>query len=304
MNLLFSQGGRFDSGGMRGGQISNKLTGSYEKLILNNSNINDRDKIIIIHKSHAQNIPLLHHLKNNNNILVFDVVDWLGDAGVKKYDPNNNKDCPNFFPGLFHSYFDGYIVNNTKMKEWWYKNMDSDKTKPIFVIPHHWDSTFRNLPKKEYSTTPYFYFLGYKGHANQNCLYLDELYSKGLINEIRGNKTWLNDRPENGCQFNIRYYESWEYCFKPATKVTCAASMGSVIITTNDWSVQDILPKEYPYLLLDDSLESVETMIEKVKTTYNKSEWFLAKEIMKQINIDYSLDNIIQLYVQLLNNFK
>ena len=47
--------------------------------------------------------------------------------------------------------------------------------------------------------------------------------------------------------------------------------MDSVIITTNDWSVQDILPKEYPYLLLEDNLESVENMIEKVKLTYNKT---------------------------------
>lgn len=303
INLLFSQGGRFDSGGMRGGQISNKLTGSYEKLILNNDNINIKNKIVIIHKSHSQNILLLHHLKNNNNTLIFDVVDWLGEEGVKKYNPNNNKDCPNFFPDLFYSYFDGYIVNNTKMKKWWYENMDKNKSKPIFIIPHHWDSTFYNLPKKHYSSTPYFYFLGYKGHENQNCLYIDELYSKGLISEIRDNKTWFSDKPENGCQFNIRAFESWEYCFKPATKISCAASMDSVIITTNDWSVQDILPKEYPYLLLEDNLESVENMIEKVKLTYNKSEWILAKEILKEVFNKTNLDNIIKEYLKINENF-
>ena len=302
-NLIFSQGGKMDSGGMRGGQISNKLTNSYEELILNNNNINSKNKIIIVHKSHASNIQLLHHLKSNNNTLIFDVVDWLGDKGVKKYDSNNNKNCPNFFPDLFHSYYDGYIVNNTKMKKWWYENMDKDKSKPIFIIPHHWDLTFKNLPIKDYNKSPYFYYLGYKGHTNQNCLHIDKLMSEQLIYEDRGNKTWFNDKPKDGCQLNIREFESWEYCFKPATKISIAAAMDSVIITTNDWSVQDILPNEYPYLLKSSKYEEVKLMIEKVKSTYQSSEWNLAKEILESVYHSTSLDLIIEKYKEINESF-
>ena len=47
-NLLFSQGGISDSTGLRGGQISHKLTGQYEPLILNygdNINVKNNNKI-------------------------------------------------------------------------------------------------------------------------------------------------------------------------------------------------------------------------------------------------------------------
>ena len=45
--ILFSKGGIDNSTGVRGGQISHKLCGMYEPLILNNQNIHSRDKIVI-----------------------------------------------------------------------------------------------------------------------------------------------------------------------------------------------------------------------------------------------------------------
>ena len=79
--------------------------------------------------------------------------------------------------------------------------------------------------------------------------------------------------------------------------------MDSVIITTNDWSVQDILPNEYPYLLKNSKYEEVKLMIEKVKSTYQSSEWNLAKEILESVYHSTSLDLIIEKYKEINESF-
>lgn len=299
-NLLFSYGGVNDSGGMRGGQISNKLTNSYQELILNNQNLNTGNKIIVILKEDACEIKLLQHLKSKGNILVLDVIDWLD---VNKYNPSTNVDAPNFYPELLKEYYDGYIVNSIKMKDWWYENMDSNTNKPIFVIPHHWDERFAQLPIASYPEQPYFYYLGYRGHENQNCLHVGELLRSNLLYDDRQGTRYFLDRPTDGCQISIRREGSWEYCFKPATKLSIAAAMDSIMITTYDWSVQDILDENYPYLLKSTDYSDVEKMFKKVKDTYQKEEWHIAKQMLQQVKEVTSLDNIIQLYKQLNNHF-
>ena len=299
--LRFSYGGINDSGGMRGGQISNKLTNSFEKLILKNQNVHDKDKIVIILKEWASNIELLKYLKNNNNKIILDVIDWLD---VNKYNPQNNIDVPNFFPDLLKEYYDGYIVNNTKMKDWWYKNMDPNKNKPVFVIPHHWDERFANLPLVEYSKQPYFYYLGYQGHENQNCLHVTQLLNNQLLYSNRNGQQYFQDRPVNGVQINIRKEGSWEYCFKPATKLSIASAMDSIIITTYDWSIQDILSEDYPYLLKSSEYKETEKMFQYVKETYQKEEWFKAKQMLEQVKEKTSLNEIIKLYLEIENYFK
>lgn len=296
--LIFSYGGKNDSGGMRGGQISNKLTNSYEELILDNTK--DKNKIIIILKDWATNTHLLKYLKDNNNKVILDVIDWLD---VNKYNSKNNINAPNFFPDLPKEYYDGYIVNNFKMKEWWYQNMDNDRSKPIFVIPHHWDERFSQLPLKEYNTQPYFYYLGYRGHENQNCLYVQELLDENLLYNDRQGSNYFLDKPINGCQISIRTEGSWEYCFKPATKLSIAASMDSIMITTYDWSVQDILSEDYPYLLKSTDYDEVKRMFQYVKDTFQKEEWIKAKHMLEQVKEKTSLDNIINLYKQINETF-
>ncbi len=295
-NLRFSYGGINDSGGMRGGQISNKLANSYEKLILNNQNVHDKNKIVIILKEWASNKELLQHLKNNGNKILLDVIDWLD---VEKYNPMSNENNPNFFPELLKEYYDGYIVNNSKMKEWWYENMDTDIKKPIFIIPHHWDERFCNLPLTKYQQQPYFYYLGYRGHEDQNCLYVQDLLDNNFLVDDRNGARYFQDKPLNGVQINIRKQGSWEYCFKPATKLSIAAAMDSVIITTYDWSVQDILPADYPYLLKSTDYESVEQMFQYVMDTFEKEEWIKAKQMLNQVKEKTSLDEIIKLYLNI-----
>lgn len=300
-NLLFSYGGINDSGGMRGGQISNKLIGSYEGLTLAAQQHIDSNKIVIILKDWAHNLKALEFLKRNGNKILLDVIDWLD---VDKYHPNLNINEPNFFPHLYKEYFDGYIVNNSRMKNWWQRNMDNDINKPIFIIPHHWDERFSKLPEHKYEHVPYFYYLGYRGHENQNCLYVEKLLNDGLLYDDRQGSRYFADKPVDGCQISIRKEGSWEYCFKPCTKLSIAASMESVMITTYDWSVMDILPSNYPYLLLSTEYEDVVNMFKKVKETYNTSEWFLAKNMMEHVKNHSSIDYIASLYTQIEKHFQ
>ena len=44
--ILFSKGGIDNSTGVRGGQISHKICGMYEPLILNNQNVHSTNKIV------------------------------------------------------------------------------------------------------------------------------------------------------------------------------------------------------------------------------------------------------------------
>jgi hypothetical protein len=317
--ILFSKGGIDNSTGVRGGQISHKICGMYEPLILNNHNINSINKIIIAIKLDYNQIELFHHLKRNNNKILLDVVDL---TDKNKYNPELNKQniTPNFLPDIPIECFDGYIVNNSKQKEWWRKNVDPNSEKPIFVIPHHWDSRFEWFPKGFYQSNPYFYYLGTdssEGYKNQNCLHLEKLLSEELINDWRSGsfpqqvqnydfikkKPIFYDKPQNGVQISIRKTNSWEYCMKPATKLAAAAAMGSLLITTNDWSIQDLLPQDYPYILKDSNYNSVTKMIEKVKNTFNKEEGDKAREIMSQVKKDLSIDTIIKEYYKIINYF-
>lgn len=261
---------------MRGGWISHTLSKSFSELIVRGQPI--ENSIVVILKQDASNIPLLSRLKDSNNILILDIIDWLDP---KKYSTEKNKNQVNFFPELLRDYYDGYIVSSSKMRTWWYENMDTDKQKSIFVIPHHWEQRFAELPAKQYPENPYFYYLGYIGHEKQNCLYIDNLLKNNLLQEHRFNNGYYIDRPINGVQLSVRKTESWEYCFKPATKLVVAACMESLMITTNDWSVQDLIDPSYPYLLKDDSYDSLVSMIQFVKDTYKGKTGDLAKKILK-----------------------
>jgi hypothetical protein len=291
--MIFSRGGRYASSGMRGGQISHALTGDYNKLILNDPNITGQTVILL--KDDILNTELLYHLKKNGNKLVLDVIDLLD---TDKYDENKNINIPNFFPNIPTDIIDGYIVNSIKMKEWWYNNIHKS---PIFVIPHHWEEDFRVLQPKQYDNNPYFYYLGYIGHKEQNCLHLNSLLLNGYVQEHRFNHTnegYYVDKPVNGCQINIRTKDSYEYCFKPATKISVAAALDSVVITTYDWSVQDLLPKDYPYLLHSTEYEDVVNMIDFVKESVGSTEWDVAKKMMDDVLQKTSLQATIEKYKQ------
>lgn len=293
--VIYGRRGDNNSEGLRVGQVSEKLGRFFDVEFFSRP---CKDSIVVVVKKQGQRIPVLEQFKAGNNRIVLDVVDWID---VEKYDLSDQTFAPNFFPKIFTQYFDAYIVNNTRMREWWLENIDTNK--PVFVIPHHWDERFESFPSVEYEQKPYFYYLGQANRKTQNCLYVDDLMRDGCIYDHRTGERYFESRPVAGCQINLRKYGSWEYCFKPSTKVSTAAAMGSVIITTNDWSVQDVLSQDYPYLLKSTDYEEVKSMIQFVKDTYEKAEWFEAKKMLEETKKKTDLNETIKLYLEIENHF-
>ena len=293
--VLFAHNGEGSSTWFGTSQLSWALTGSEKALLFNSDSCHNR---IIIAIKKAVNKINLQKLKDGNNKIILDVLDWVD---YDKYSIQANQNEPNFLPEFNKHMLDGYIVNSQKMKFWWQKNIDGSK--PIFVIPRHWDSRFSSVKFVKYPQKPHIYFSGQKSFKNWNCLYVDRLIEDGLLHDKRSSERYFKDLPLDGCQINIRMPGSWEFCFKPASKLFTAAAIGSPIITTFDWSVEEILPSDYPYGLKAADYDTVIECFKFVKETYLAPPWSLAKEILQEVKAKTTVQAISWLYLDLESHF-
>lgn len=293
--IRFAHNGEGSSTYFGTSQISNAITGSEKALLFNSDSC--RDRIIIAIKK-AVNKVNLQKLKEGNNKIILDVLDWID---YNKYSIEANQNEPNFFPEFNKAMLDGYIVNSHKMKFWWERNID--ETKPIFVMPRHWDTRFSSVRFVKYPQKPHIYFSGQKSFKNWNCLYVDRLIEDGLLHDKRSSERYFKDLPLEGCQISIRMPGSWEYCFKPASKLFTAAAIVTPIIISSDWAVAELLDPAYPYLLTDSSYETVKDTIEFVNATFRGYEWELAKKIMAEVKARTTVEVIAKKYLEIESYF-
>jgi hypothetical protein len=279
----------FGSCYMRGYQVYQELK-KYHNCYCTTNISNIKNSIIIFIKNNFNlDLKLLIMSKNNNNINIIDIVDYVD------VDPNDEKiyDEPDFNKNNYNNFIDAYIVNNKIMESEYIKKYN----KFSYVIPHHYDPRLNKIQNKK-SNNLKFLFNGYLGHTNNNCLYVNELrqnlenffISDGLENFL------IDNNIHDCCHISIRKTNSWEYRTKPAMKLAHASGINCNIITSNDDSVKDILPENYPYLLKDDSYESLIDMINYVKETYNTPVWMKGLEIMDTIKNKLMLENIVKNY--------
>jgi uncharacterized protein YeeX (DUF496 family) len=192
------------------------------------------------------NLKLLIKSKNNKNINIIDIVDYIDINNQDK----NIYDAPDFIKNDYNKYVDSYIVNNKIMEAEYFKKYN----KFSYAIPHQYDPRLNNIVKKKSSGLK-FLFNGYIGHTNNNCLYINEL-EKNLENFFKSpslENFLINENIHDCCHISVRKTDSWEYKNKPAMKLAHACGVNCNIIISNDYSVRDLLPKDYPYLLKDDS---------------------------------------------------
>jgi hypothetical protein len=277
------------SGRMRGNQVCNELNKYYNCTC--SKNINQINNSIVIYiKNSNLDLKTLQISKKNNNINVIDIIDYIEIISKDKTIYNE----PDLIKNNFNNYVDAYIVNN-KIMEYEYT---IKYNKFSFVIPHHYDPSLEKINRSIKFDNLKFLFNGYIGHTNNNCLYINEL--KESLNNFYispGIDNFLSNKLlHNCCHINIRKTNSWEFKTKPAMKLAHAAGMNCNIITTNDNSILDLLPEDYPYLLKDDSFESTQKMIEYVKETFNTPIWENALETMKLIKSELTLENIVDKY--------
>jgi hypothetical protein len=238
--------------------------------------------IICVKENNGLNLEVLTRMKNNNNKVIFDVLDY--------YDKNTYQ-IPDFIKNGFINYIDFFIVNNNFMKK------DFEKyNKPTFVIPHHYDIRITNIQLTKLTELK-FMFNGYIGLNNQNCLYVPELINKySLLVCDEFNHFRNHFMASNYCFISIRAEDSWEYNVRPCMKLAHAAACDSNIIITNDMSVRDLLDPSYPYLLKDHKYETVIEMMEYVKQTFETAIWFKGLQIMQDLKHKLRIDNVVHDY--------
>ncbi len=226
------------------------------------------------------NVEILKKVKSNNNIIIFDILDYYNTLTY---------DIPNMIENKFLEYIDILIVNNYFMRRKYYT-----LNKPIYVVPHHYDERllkYTNTPKCDKLQ---FIYNGEIGLQNTNCLYLSELKQK--YNIIHSN-TFIEFiqkyNKRNYCYISIRKENSYEFNNRPLMKLAHAAGTKSNIIITKDKSVIDFIDKDYPYLLKDSEYETVIKMFEYVKETYNKDIWKKGLKMMEELNIRLNINHIV-----------
>jgi hypothetical protein len=225
-------------------------------------------------------LDTLKKVKNNNNIIIFDILDY--------YD-NETHDVPDMEKNHFIEYIDILIVNNYFMRKKYYT-----LNKPIYVIPHHYDERliqFQNPPKCEKLQ---FIYNGELGATHQNCLYIDELKKKyNIIHCSSFNEYIQNHNKKNYCYISIRKEDTYEYNNRPLMKLAHAAGTDSNIIITKDKSVMDFLDPSYPYLLKNSNYETVLKMMDYVKKTFNNDVWKKASSMMNELKMRLSINHIV-----------
>lgn len=248
-------------------------------------NVNDiHDCFILFCKdNHNLNEKTLKKAKENNNTVIFDVLDY--------YDVKTSL-TPDIEKNGFAKHIDVFLVNNQYMK----KEYEEKFKKPTYVIYHHYDIRLNSINMKQNEKLKLI-FNGYIGDKKRNCLYINEMTKEhGLI----VNEFFLNFYNKllasNYCFVSIRKEGSWEYINRPIMKLAHAAACDSNIIITNDMSVRDLLDPSYPYLLKDHKYETVCEMIEYVKKTYNTEVWFKGLNIMKELKEKLKIESVVRDY--------
>lgn len=279
----------YESAGMRGFQIWEQLK-EYYKCDVDKNMDNIKNSIVIFLKdNYGVNRQLLEKSKKQGNINIMDIIDLV------YINPDNENDYHDLdlIDNGWNEFIDYYIVNNSHMVDYYTKKYK----KFCYPIPHQYDPRLESValsrPKNKKLE---FLFSGFVGHTNKNCLYINELKRDYKI-KFCDKFDDLISKPEFyncDCHISIRKEGSWEYIIKPAMKLANAAALGANIITSYDMSVRDLIPKDYPYLLLEDDYESVKKMFDYVIKTYNTEIWFKGLKIMSDVRKILSVKRIVK----------
>ena len=257
------------------------------------------------------NLQLIRKSKLNQNINIFDVV----DNYLYKKQVINKLICENLLDVL--------IVNNNYMV-----NELQKKFNPcceIIAIHHHWDQGLANCTTSERNKLKF----GYAGsitslfHTN-NFLHFMKLKNdfpitflntesgKDVSNLIYDNKKVKSHKQVKfkmnfnfNCHISIRKINSDVFRYKTTAKIATAAYLNHNIITTYEDSIKDVLPNDYPFLLMKDDYDSIKKMFDIVINDYNgdKILWNKGLKMMQNIKAKLDIQTIIKEYEKLIQSY-
>jgi len=254
---------------------------------INNDITQIKDSIVVLFK-HALSKQHIEILKKNNNKIVIDVVDEFIRPGTDVVDLYDYSD------------FDGAISRIKKVNTDYAFSPHLNLT----YIPHHWD-----IRLQEYSAN--HSNINYKPVCISNDLrdmpYLNELHSQSLIDFLIniGFETYEQSIKlflKYNIHYNIRTTNSLAYKFKPATKLVTAAALNTPLITNYDWALQDLIPNDYPFLIIDPSFNTISNFIQAIPDM-SKSDFNYSLEILEEVKYKTALINLLPTYIEFFNKF-
>lgn len=287
---------------LRGKQIADKLKVVYNlniittpsNLILKLNPNNIYNSIIFLIKKtplksevYNEELKIVEILKNNNNILIRDLIDCNYNIILKK----------KFF-------YDIYLTCNNSYKKFLENKLIN---KAIYNIPHHLDSRLNNIDKKKIQQIKLIY-IGASTYRNEtNCYFISKLIKDYNLHYIKWNAqknivNHINEISKFNVHVDIRNEKDINYKVKPGTKAAIASAFNSVIITTKHPGAYELLGPDYPYYC-DCNYNSVKNTVNIVKETFNKKEWYSALNILKNVKKEVDINNIIKYYYNLIYKY-
>ncbi len=195
-----------------------------------------RDSIVIVHKSLVTTPGALAVLKKNNNILIFDVLDF-ADGNILKY----------------INVFDGIIICSVKGYAF-YANLDWIKI-PIFYITHCVDT---RLPER---TTDLDHFSPLFHGAPENVLWYPSLLKIVPLALCYPQYTSMEEWLETTLRANFFYAVRPPLAplrSKPFQKGFTASRLNSnILIHKDDGDALHYLGEDYPYLIHEEPTEEI-----------------------------------------------
>lgn len=228
-------------------------------------------------------VEFLVRLRERGNAIYGDIVD---SFCFKKHNPFFSKNT-NFLLNKL----DGFIIHNryTKLLLCAYRDYVN---KDFVLIPHNWNERHEEgLPEHAFIDRP-CYVGGREGFQADRDRFdgaADIFFDYSDIETPR--KYWIH--------LSYRRSDSLEFNFKPCSKLATAAACGSVLITSRDESVVDIVGATYPFFV--ECEEDISRVVNKVCCLHTEERKLWARYI-GYIREYLSPETTAKRYLQLLDS--
>jgi len=283
--IFFYASNFYPSAICRGFQVSDALCAAQvDAKCISEYNDNILDAVIVFVKFFNQTVA--DKLKQNNNIIVYDVVDDYchGSLELKKALP----------------YCDAIIFPNNYSKEEFTASVnkyDNLKNKWILgVIYHHWDPRIEQITIPEKKAPNLCFFGAYENMGSHT-----EYQDVDIINVDTDN---FFETAEVAVKYayhvSIRKENSLQANYKPNVKLSNAAAMNANAIFTKDRSFVELMDESYPFYT-DGDANSVAEKILFARDVFKAKEWNYGLEMMMELKERTTLAVISKEYVQFLN---
>jgi hypothetical protein len=212
------------------------------------------------------------------------------------------------------------IVNNEFMKLEIHKE-NNISLKDISVIHHHWDPRISTAQKENQSNLTFGFlgsvaslahtdnFLHYRTLVDKyKVRFYDTEIGKDVSELVNNDKKIVVNRNPNAmqeleihfnCHISIRKHDAPESKYKTSAKVVTASALNHNILTTYEQATKDVLPKDYPFILKNTELTTINQMFDLIKSDYadKKILWKRGLEIMSSVKEQTSLLKIANDYL-------